>query len=73
MSYKFDQILPLTTEWAAIDCLKIDASMSKHRCLHFFSVAIDPMLFKLAGIEDTHHILDEFEFRPNQTSGDSCP
>ena len=31
---------------------------------HFFSVAIDPILFKLAGNEDMHNILDEFEFRP---------
>ena len=34
----------------------------KNRCHHFFSVAIDPILFKLAGNEDMHNILDEFEF-----------
>ena len=47
----------------------------KNRRLHFFSVAIDPILFKLAGNEDMHNILDEFEFRPDQTTdyGVSCP
>ena len=32
----------------------------KNRHHHFFSVAIDPILFKLAGNEDMHNILDEF-------------
>ena len=36
----------------------------KNRRHHFFSVAIDPILFKLAGNEDMHNALDEFEFRP---------
>ena len=47
----------------------------KNRRNHFFSVAIDPMLFKLAGNEDMHNILDEFEFRPDRTTdyGVSCP
>ena len=46
----------------------------KNRRHHFFSVAIDPILFKLAGNEDMHNILDEFEFRPDQTTdyGVSC-
>ena len=40
-----------------------------------FSVAIDLILFKLAGNEDMHNILDEFKFRPDQTTdyGVSCP
>ena len=47
----------------------------KNRRHHFLSVAIDPILFKLAGNEDMHNILDEFEFRPDLTSdfGVSCP
>ena len=47
----------------------------KNRRHHFFSVAIDPILFKLAGNEDMHNILDEFEFRPGLTTdyGVSCP
>ena len=42
---------------------------------HFVSVAIDPILFKLAGNEDMHNILDEFEFRPDLTTDYrvSCP
>ena len=47
----------------------------KNRRHHFFSVAIDPILFKLAGNEDMHNILDEFEFRPDLTAdyGVNCP
>ena len=47
----------------------------KNRRRHFFSVAIDPILFKLAGNEDMHNILDEFAFQPDQTTdyGVSCP
>ena len=61
------QIPLLTMEIAALECLK-------NRCHHFFSVVIDPILFKLAGNEDMHNILDEFEFRPDQTTdyGVSC-
>ena len=33
-----------------------------------FSVAIDRILFKLAGNDDVHNILDEFEFRPDRTT-----
>ena len=61
MSLTFGQIPPLTTELAALECLK-------NRCHHFFSVAIDPLLFKLAGNEDMHNILDEFEFPPDRTT-----
>ena len=39
----------------------------KNQRHHFFSVAIDPILFKLTGNEDMHNILDEFEFRPPTT------
>ena len=47
----------------------------KNRRHHFFSVAIDPILFKLVGNEDMHNILDEFEFPPDLTTdyGVSCP
>ena len=40
-------------EWAALERLK-------NRRHHLFSVAIDPILFKLVGNEDMHNILDEF-------------
>ena len=61
------QIPPLTMELAALERLK-----NGHH--HFFSVAIDPILFKLASNEDMH-ILDEFEFPPDLTTdyGVSCP
>ena len=67
MSLNFDQIPPLTTKLAANELLK-----NKHH--HFFLVAIDPILFNLAGNEDMH-ILDEFEFRPDWTIDYrvSCP
>ena len=68
MSLNLGQIPPLTMELAALERLK-------NRSHHFFSVAIDPILFKLAGNEDMHNILDEFEFRPDLTTdyGVSCP
>ena len=51
-----------------------DLEHLKNQRHHFFSVAIDPILFKLAGNEDMHDILDEFEFRPdlNTNYGVSC-
>ena len=36
--------------------------MSKNQCLHFFSVSIELILFKLAEKEKMHNILDVFEF-----------
>ena len=68
MSSNFRQIRPLTTELAALERLK-------HQCLHFFSVGIDPILFKVGGYIDMHNILHEFEFWPNGTTdyGVSCP
>ena len=68
MSSKFGRIRPPTTKLAALECLK-------NRCHHFFSIAIDPILFKLSSNEDMRNISDEFEFRPDQTTdyGVSCP
>ena len=42
--------------------------------LHFLSVAMNPILFKLAGNENMHNILIEFKFQPDQTTdyGVSC-
>ena len=47
----------------------------KNQRHHLFSVAINPIPFKLAGNEDMHNILDEFEFQPDLTTdyGVSCP
>ena len=61
MSLNLGQIPPLTMALAALERLK---NLSHH----FFSVAFDPILFKLAGNEDMHNILDEFEFRPDLTT-----
>ena len=61
MSFNLGQIPPLTIELAALERLK-------NRRHHFFSVAVDPILFKRAGNEDMHNILDEFEFRPDRTT-----
>ena len=68
MSSNLGQIPLLTMELAAFERLK-------NRRRHFFSAAIDPILFKLTGNEDMHNILDEFEFRPDRTTdyGVSCP
>ena len=61
MSLNLGKIPQLTMELAALERLK-------NRRHHFFSVAIEPILFKLAGNEDMHNILDEFEFRPYLTT-----
>ena len=68
MSLNLGQIPPLTMELAVLERLK-------NRSHHFFSVAIDPILFKLTGNEEVHYILDEFEFQPDRTTdyGISCP
>ena len=67
MSLNLGQIPPLTMELAALGRLK-----NRH---HFFSVAIDPILFKLAGNEDIHNILEKFRFWPDLTTDYevSCP
>ena len=44
---------PQTMELAAHEHLK-------NWCLHFFSVAIDLILLKLASYKDMHKILDKF-------------
>ena len=42
-------------------------SASKNRCHIVFSFAIDRVLFKVAGNDDMHNILDEFEFQQDRT------
>ena len=56
MSLKFGQIQPLVsmvTDWV----------MRGKWCHHFFLAAFHPFLFILAGNDDMHESLDEFEFR----------
>ena len=50
---------PLTTELAAHECLKIDVST-------FSQLILIRSFFELAGNNDMHNILDEFEFRPDR-------
>ena len=59
--FEFCQIRLLTTELAAIERLN-------NQCLHFFSVAIDPILFALEGNEDINNFFDEVQFRPDRTA-----
>ena len=65
---EFYQIPPLTSELAAPERLQIDVST-------FFSEAIGPILFKLAGFKEMHKILDGFNFLPYPTNYSSviCP
>ena len=39
------------------------------RCCHFFSVIHDRIHFILAGNDDIHECLDEFEIWPDPTTG----
>ena len=43
--------------------------MGKKRCLRFFSAFFYRIFFILAGNDNIHETLDEFEIRPNQTTG----
>ena len=67
MSLHFYQIQQLTTELAVLECLKIN--------FYFFSVAIDPVFFKLADKEGMHKILVVFQIWPDWTTDDiiTCP
>ena len=67
MSLKICQIQQLTTELAALECLKNQ--------FHLFSVAIDPIFLKLADKEGMHDILDVFQFWPEWTTDNiiTCP
>ena len=67
MTLNFYQIQQLTTELAALECLK-------NQCLHFFSVPIDLIFFKLPDKEEMY-ILDVSEFWPDWTTDNrvTCP
>ena len=47
----------------------------KKRCCHFFSAVFDQILLILAGKDDIHKSLAEFEIRPDPTTDHrvSCP
>ena len=73
MSSKFGEIRPWTTELAALEHLKkshrlIIEKMTSSHFLCYFSY--DPfILLILAGNEDMHRSLNEFEIRPDPTTG----
>ena len=71
MSSKFGQIGPRTTELAALERMKknpIDLKWGK-RCHLIFSTIFDWILFIFAGNEDMYKSLNEFEIRPDATTG----
>ena len=71
MSSKLGKIRPCTTELAALEHLKknpIDLLWRK-RHHHIFSAIFHLILFILAGNEDMHRSSDEFEIRPDLTTG----
>ena len=67
---KFSQIGPPTAELAAFECLKNPHGLIMgKRCCHFFSAIHDRIHFILAGNNDIHESLDEFEIWPDPTTG----
>ena len=66
MSSKFGEIRPWTTELAALERLKISYTYSGEKDVITFSPLI---LFILAGNDVMHKSLDEFEIRPDPTTG----
>ena len=79
MSSNFGQIMPLNTELTAIERIENEKSPYTYNgrddvntlAISFF----DGIFFILAGDEDMHKSLEEFEFRPDHTIeyGVSCP
>ena len=63
MSLKFGEIRPWTTELAA-HRLIMEKMTSSHFLRYFYLI-----LFILAGNEDMHRSLDEFEILPDPTTG----
>ena len=71
MSSKFGEIRPWTRELAALERLKKSHKliMEKKTSSHFLRFFFYLILFILAGNEDMHRSLDEFEIRPDPTTG----
>ena len=70
ISSKFGRIRPRTTELAALEGMKKSHRliMGKTMSLHFLRY-FNWILFIFAGNEDMHKSLDEFEIRPDATTG----
>ena len=67
----FSLIGPPTAELAALECLQKNLHMliMGKRCLHFFSAVLDRILFILAGNDNIHDSLDEFQVWLDLTTG----
>ena len=67
MSSNFGQIGPLTTELAALERLKIFHRLIMGKwCRHASSFIFDRIVIKVAGNQDRHKRLSEFDFGPDQ-------
>ena len=75
-SSNFGQIEPLTMELAALERLKNSHRLIMGKCCLQASLFIfDRIIIKVAGNQDRHKSLDEFDFGPDQTThfGVTCP
>ena len=65
MSSNFGQIGPLTREFAALEVQKISHRLVMGKCcLHASLFIFDRIFIKVAGNQDRHKRLDEFDFGP---------
>ena len=65
MTSNFGQIGPLTRELAAFEVQKISYRLVMGKwCLHASLFIFDRIIIKVAGKEDRHKSLDEFDFGP---------
>ena len=70
-SLNFSLIGPPTAELAALECLKKNPHrlIMRKQCLLFFSAVLDLILIILAGNDNIHESLDEFEICLDLTTG----
>ena len=69
-SLNFSLIGPPTAELAALERLKKSPKAYNGKMMSpFFSAFLDQILFILAGNDNIHESLDEFEIRPDPTAG----
>ena len=70
MSSKVGRIRTRTTELAALERMKKSHRLIMiKRCHHICSAIFNWTIFIFAGNEDMHKSLDEFEIRPDPTTG----
>ena len=74
--FEFRQIGPLTTELAALERLKNPHRLIMGKwCRHASLFIFERIIIKVAGNQEKHKSLVEFDFGPNQTThfGVTCP